>query len=143
MNAAIPYSPAIEEIKIKYILIASDIMNMVENAWGLFGASFGPVVILSLFWKRFNYKGAVAGILGGAIADILWLLCFTGTVIEPLIVNTGVYEILPGFIIGAIVAVITTLCTEAPSISRTSSSFAVIARVAEFSSIITAKARSS
>ena len=94
---------------------ASDIMNMVENAWGLFGASFGPVVILSLFWKRFNYKGAVAGILGGAIADILWLLCFTGTVIEALIVNTGVYEILPGFIIGGIVAVITTLCTEAPS----------------------------
>lgn len=94
---------------------ASDIMDMVGNAWGLFGASFGPVVILSLFWKRFNYKGAVAGILAGAIADILWLLCFTGTVIDPLIVNTGVYEILPGFIIGAIAAVITTLSTKAPS----------------------------
>ena len=44
---------------------ASSIMAMVENAWGLFGASFGPVVILSLFWKRFNYPGAVAGIVGG------------------------------------------------------------------------------
>ncbi|MBQ7048034.1 MAG: sodium/proline symporter, partial [Clostridia bacterium] len=47
---------------------AGDIMAMVENAWGLFGASFGPVVILSLFWRRFNYAGACAGIIAGAIA---------------------------------------------------------------------------
>lgn len=94
---------------------AADIMNMVENAWGLFGASFGPVVILSLFWKRFNYAGAVAGILGGAITDIAWLLLFTSTITDPIITDTQIYEIVPGFIVGLIVAVIVTMCTKAPS----------------------------
>ena len=86
---------------------AADIMNMVENAWGLFGAAFGPVVILSLFWKRFNYAGAVAGIIAGALADGVWLWKFTA--------STGVYEIVPGFIAGLIIAVVVTLCTKAPS----------------------------
>ncbi|MBE7058425.1 MAG: sodium/proline symporter [Ruminococcaceae bacterium] len=94
---------------------ASSIMSMVENAWGLFGASFGPVVILSLFWKRFNYPGAVAGIVSGALVDILWLVLFTDTVMTPVICDTQVYEIFPGFIISAIVAVAVTLLTKAPS----------------------------
>lgn len=45
---------------------ASRIMDLVSNAWALFGAAFGPVVLLSLFWKRFTYKGAIAGIVAGA-----------------------------------------------------------------------------
>ena len=94
---------------------ASNIMAMVENAWGLFGAAFGPVVILSLFWKRFNYAGAVAGILAGAVADIAWLVLFTSTVTEAVVTNLGVYEIVPGFIVGTIVSVVVTLCTKAPS----------------------------
>ncbi len=94
---------------------ASNIMAMVENAWGLFGAAFGPVVILSLFWKRFNYAGAVAGILAGALADILWLVLFTSTVTNAVIYDTKLYEIIPGFVIGAIVSIIVTLCTKAPS----------------------------
>ncbi len=93
---------------------ASDIMAMVENAWGLFGAAFGPVVILSLFWRRFNYKGAVAGIIGGAVADIAWLLLFTNAIVKNPIAATGVYEIVPGFIIGTILAVAVSLLTEAP-----------------------------
>ena len=93
---------------------AADIMNMVENAWGLFGASFGPVVILSLFWKRFNYAGAVAGIIGGAVADITWLLLFTSTIRPAIISNTGVYEIVPGFICGLIIALVVTVVTKAP-----------------------------
>ena len=93
---------------------AADIMNMVENAWGLFGASFGPVVILSLFWKRFNYAGAVSGIIAGAVADIAWLLLFTSTISTPVIKDTGIYEIVPGFIFGLVVAVIVTLVTKAP-----------------------------
>ena len=93
---------------------AADIMNMVENAWGLFGASFGPVVILSLFWKRFNYAGAVAGIISGAVADIAWLLLFTSTIRPAIIMDTGIYEILPGFIFNLIIAVIVTLATKAP-----------------------------
>jgi sodium/proline symporter len=67
----------------------NSIMSMVENAWGLFGASFGPVVILSLFWKRFNYPGAVAGILAGAVVDIAWLLLFTNTIMPAAVSATA------------------------------------------------------
>ena len=93
---------------------ASKIMSMVENAWGLFGSAFGPVVILSLFWKRFNYAGAIAGIIAGAVVDIAWLLMFTSTVREALVYNIGVYEIVPGFIAGLIVSVVVALATKAP-----------------------------
>ncbi len=86
---------------------AQAIMNMVENAWGLFGAAFGPTVLLSLFWKRFTYQGAIAGISVGAVVDILWYNLLTA--------STGVYEILPGFILGFISAVIVTLISKAPS----------------------------
>ena len=94
---------------------ASNIMAMVENAWGLFGAAFGPVVILSLFWRRMNYAGACAGIITGALVDIGWLLCFTNTITDALIAPTGVYEILPGFIAGALATVVVSLATKAPS----------------------------
>lgn len=94
---------------------ANSIMAMVENAWGLFGASFGPVVILSLFWKRFNYVGACTGIIVGAIVDIAWLLMFTDTIMKAAVTATGIYEILPGFIAGFIAAVVATLATKAPT----------------------------
>jgi len=94
---------------------ASNIMSMVENAWGLFGSAFGPVVILSLFWKRLTYKGAVAGIIGGAVADIAWLILFTSTVATPVICDTKVYEIVPGFIISAVCTVVFTLLDKEPS----------------------------
>jgi len=94
---------------------ASNIMAMVENAWGLFGAAFGPVVILSLFWRRLNYKGAVAGIIGGAAVDILWLVLFTNTIVKNPIAATGVYEIVPGFIAGAVITVAVSLLTAAPA----------------------------
>ena len=86
---------------------AQAIMNMVENAWGLFGAAFGPVVILSLFWKRITYAGALSGIIAGAVLDIVWLVYLTGT--------TGIYEILPAFILSFIVTVVVSLATKAPS----------------------------
>ena len=85
---------------------AQAIMNMVENAWGIFGAAFGPVVLLSLFWRKFNYKGACAGVIVGALVDIVWLFCLSGT---------GVYEIVPGFIAGGLAAIIVTLLTGEPS----------------------------
>ncbi len=88
---------------------ASGIMNLVENAWGGFGASFGPVIILSLFWKRFNYKGAIAGVVCGAVTDILWLILVNNA-------DNGfyLYEIVPGFIVGTLAAVIVTLITPEP-----------------------------
>lgn len=97
-------------ISVVAVLIASNpnsgtIMGLVENAWGVFGAAFGPVILLSLFWKRFNFAGAVAGILTGAAVDILWLM---------LLKDFGLYEIIPGFVAGMIVAVVVTLTTKAP-----------------------------
>ncbi len=86
---------------------AQAIMALVENAWGLFGAAFGPVVLLSLFWKRFTYKGALAGIIAGAVTDILWYMYLTG--------STGIYEILPGAVVSLIFAVVVTLIDKEPS----------------------------
>ena len=82
------------------------IMGLVENAWGVFGAAFGPVILLSLFWRRLNFPGAIAGILAGAGVDILWLV---------LLGNLGIYEIIPGFAAGLIAAVAVSLCTKAPT----------------------------
>ena len=92
------------------VLIAANpnsgsIMALVENAWGVFGAAFGPAILLSLFWKRFTFSGAVAGIAVGAAVDILWLVCMS---------STGIYEIIPGFFASFIAAVIVSLCSPAP-----------------------------
>lgn len=86
---------------------AASIMTLVDNAWGGFGSAFGPVIILSLFWKRFTYKGAIAGVVGGAVVDVLWMNFLTDV--------TGVYELLPGFIAGAIFAIVVSLIDKKPS----------------------------
>ena len=86
---------------------AATIMTLVDNAWGGFGSAFGPVIILSLFWKRFTYKGAIAGVVGGAVVDVLWMNFLTE--------STGVYELLPGFIAGFIFAVVVSLIDKKPS----------------------------
>lgn len=86
---------------------AQAIMDMVENAWAGFGSSFGPVVLLSLFWKRLTYKGACAGVIVGAAVDVLWYIFLTET--------TGIYEIVPGFICGLIAAVAASLIDKEPS----------------------------
>ena len=93
---------------------AQAIMDLVSNAWGIFGAAFGPAVLFSLFWKRFTYKGAIAGIVVGALVDMLWLWCPVKDGMA-LTAITGVYEIIPGFIIGAVVAFVVTLIDKKPS----------------------------
>ena len=92
------------------LFIASDpesgtIMGLVENAWGVFGAAFGPVILLSLFWKRLTFAGTAAGIIAGAAVDILWLICLS---------STGIYEIVPGFAAGFLAAVAVSLCGGKP-----------------------------
>lgn len=86
---------------------SGNIMNLVENAWAGFASAFGPAILLSLFWKRFTYKGACAGIVVGALADVLWLQLLSGP--------TGLYEIIPGFLAGLAAAVIATLLDKEPS----------------------------
>ena len=83
------------------------IMGLVECAWGAFGAAFGPVIILALYWKRFTFLGAVAGITVGFGVDALWYAFLSD--------STGLYEIIPGFICGFIAAVLVTLIDKKPS----------------------------
>ena len=85
---------------------AQAIMNLVENAWAGFGSAFGPTIILSLFWRKFTYKGAIAGVATGAIVDVLWLAFMS---------STGIYEIIPGFAAGLAAAVTATLLDKEPN----------------------------
>ena len=95
----------------------STIMSLVSAAWGAFGAAFGPVILLSLYWRRLNYKGAVAGIVTGFVVDILWmiLLNFEYYDMHSVVWNSNLYEILPGFAAGMIAAIVVSLCTKAPN----------------------------
>ena len=95
------------------------IMDLVENAWGAFGAAFGPVILLSLYWKRLNYAGAISGIIAGFVTDIGYAVARGNMIItkEDAIITGdlgGLYEIIPGFLVGLIVCVIVTKLTKAP-----------------------------
>ena len=87
----------------------SKIFDIVSFAWAGFGAAFGPVVVLSLFWKRSNKYGAVAGMLAGGVMVFVWKF-----VIAKLGGVFAIYELLPAFIIGLLVNVIVSLITPKP-----------------------------
>ena len=111
---------AVAVILILALLIAlfgpNSIMSLVSAAWSIFGASFGPIMILALYWRRFNFKGACASIISGFFVSILWMVLFNFEYygFKSVIYNTGLYEIIPGFIVGMITAVVVSLCTKAP-----------------------------
>ena len=96
------------------IVIALDensvIFQVVSFAWAGFGATFGPIMLFSLFWKRTTRAGAIAGMVSGAGMVFLWKL-----VIKPLGGVFGIYELLPAFILSAIVIVAVSLITKKPS----------------------------
>ncbi|WP_240338370.1 sodium/proline symporter PutP [Peribacillus alkalitolerans] len=83
------------------------ILNLVGNAWAGFGSAFGPAILLSLFWKRMNRWGALAGMVAGAVTVIIWIS------IEAL--KTTMYEMIPGFIISLLAIIVVSLITEKPS----------------------------
>ena len=82
------------------------IMGLVSYAWAGFGAAFGPLMILSLYWKRMNLYGALASVFVGFITVILWNTFLSGT---------GIYELLPGFVFALIAGVVVSLATPEPS----------------------------
>ena len=88
----------------------SVIFNIVSFAWAGFGATFGPIMLFSLFWKRTNRPGAVAGMVGGAGMVFLWKL-----VISKLGGIFAIYELLPAFIFSSICIVVVSLMTAPPS----------------------------
>ncbi len=89
----------------------SIIFNIVSFAWAGFGATFGPLMLFSLFWKRTNRAGAIAGMLSGAATVFIWKLVLNpqlGGVFE-------IYELLPAFIVSSVFIVVVSLLTKKPS----------------------------
>jgi sodium/proline symporter len=82
---------------------SNSILSLVGNAWAGFGAAFGPVILLSLHWRRMTRQGALAGIVGGAATVLIWLYApFTIGGAAP---TDVIYEIVPGFIVSLVAAV--------------------------------------
>ena len=88
----------------------STIFGITSFAWAGFGATFGPLMLFSLFWKRTTYAAAIAGMLTGGVMVFFWEL-----VIEPLGGIWAVYSLLPSFIFSSIVIVLVSLLTKKPS----------------------------
>ncbi|WP_215115382.1 sodium/proline symporter PutP [Exiguobacterium sp. s80] len=84
---------------------SATILSLVGYAWAGFGSAFGPIILLSLYWKRMTKQGALAGIISGAVTVILWVqLNFSDTL----------YEMVPGFFTSLLFTVVVSLLTKQP-----------------------------
>ncbi len=92
----------------------SSVMGLVSNAWSGFGSAFGALVLLSLYWRRVNRAGAIAGIISGGLTVILWdyINIANYMTIGEL---TGLYSLVPGFIISLVCIIAFSLATAKPS----------------------------
>lgn len=88
----------------------SSVFGIVSFAWAGFGAAFGPVVLLALFWKRSNKYGAIAGMIAGGAMVFIWKYVIAG--LDDVL---NVYELLPAFIVGIVVNIVVSLLTPKPS----------------------------
>ena len=88
----------------------SVIFSLVSFAWAGFGATFGPIMLFSLFWKRTTRQGAIAGMISGAVSVFVWKM-----VLNPIGGIFGIYELLPAFIISCIAIVVASLLSKEPS----------------------------
>lgn len=87
----------------------SSVFGIVSFAWAGFGAAFGPVVLFSLFWRRANRFGALAGMVSGGLMIFIWKY-----LVRPLGGAWNIYELLPAFIVACIFIVVVSLATPAP-----------------------------
>ena len=88
----------------------SSVFKIVSFAWAGFGASFGPIVLFSLFWKRTNRAGALAGMLTGGVMVFVWKY-----LIAPMGGILSIYELLPAFLCSCLAIIVFSLLTPAPS----------------------------
>jgi len=88
----------------------SSVFRIVSFAWAGFGATFGPLMLFSLFWKRTNRYGALAGMITGGAMVFIWKY-----VIAPIGGIWGIYELLPAFVLSSIVIVAVSLLTPPPA----------------------------
>src|SRR5690606_5202066 len=82
------------------------ILELVAFAWAGFGASFGPAILLCLFWRKLTNWGALAGMVSGAVTVFAW------SSYGPDIYGVSLYEIVPGFIVNMVVAVLVSTATQ-------------------------------
>ncbi|MFT4955033.1 MAG: sodium/proline symporter [Brevundimonas sp.] len=90
----------------------SNVLTLVSNAWAGFGAAFGPLVILSLLWRRVTRNGALAGMIVGAVTVLFWV--FVPVLPSGEALTTVIYEIVPGFILATLATVIVSLMGRPP-----------------------------
>lgn len=88
----------------------SVIFELVSFAWAGFGATFGPLMLFSLFWKRMNKWGAIAGMISGAAMVFIWKL-----LLNPIGGLFAIYELLPAFLFSSLLIVVVSLLTKKPS----------------------------
>ena len=93
----------------------SSVMGLVSNAWAGFGSAFGPIILLSLYWKRVNLPGAMAGIISGAATVLVWdyLPVFENGM--TLGGKTGLYSLALGFVISLVLIIVVSFVTKKPS----------------------------
>ena len=87
----------------------SSVFRVISFAWAGFGATFGPTMLIALFWRRSNKQGALAGMIVGAVMVFVWKY-----LIAPMGGAFAIYELLPAFIIGLVVNVVVSLVTAEP-----------------------------
>lgn len=88
----------------------SSVFTIVSFAWAGFGGAFGPVMLFSLFWKRTNLQGALAGMVSGGVVVFVWKY-----LVRPIGGVWNIYELLPAFLVGCVMIVAVSLLTKAPS----------------------------
>ncbi len=88
----------------------NSVFKVVSFAWAGFGATFGPLMLFSLFWKRTTLPAAIAGLITGGVTIFVWKY-----LVAPNVSFLNVYELLPAFILSSLVIVIVSLCTKKPS----------------------------
>ena len=90
----------------------SSVLSLVASAWAGFGAAFGPLIILSLTWRRMTRNGALAGMVVGALTVLIWISAPIGP--DGALLSTVVYEMVPGFVLSFLAIVIVSLMGKAP-----------------------------
>jgi SSS family solute:Na+ symporter/sodium/proline symporter len=91
---------------------SSSILSLVSNAWAGFGAAFGPIILLSLYWKHINRIGALTGMVTGAAVVLFWI--YAPFTINGVPLPEVVYEMVPGFLASMIAAIVASKITQAP-----------------------------
>uniref|UniRef100_A0A486XRL2 Sodium/proline symporter n=1 Tax=Rheinheimera sp. BAL341 TaxID=1708203 RepID=A0A486XRL2_9GAMM len=91
----------------------SSILTLVSNAWAGFGAAFGPLVMLSLYWQRMTFAGALSGIISGAATVLFWI--YAPVLADGAALSSVLYEIVPGVIVSTLSIIVVSKLSQQPA----------------------------